>query len=83
MRGGKVSGSIEIECVVDISAKTGEGAFWDALRQRLWWVDIPEGLVYCFDPSTGENQRHAIGEPVGCLAPSIKGDLILATRSGY
>jgi len=78
-----VSESIEIECVVDIAAKTGEGAFWDVLRQRLWWVDIPEGLVYGFDPSTGSNRRHEIGEPVGCLAPSIKGDLILATRSGF
>lgn len=78
-----MSGSVEIECVVDISAKTGEGAFWDVERQRLWWVDIPEGRVYDFDPLTGCNQGHAIGEAVGCLAPTIRGDLILATRSGF
>lgn len=75
--------SVSIECVVDARAKTGEGAFWDMERQRLWWVDIPAGLVHCFDPSSGDNQQWEIGEPVGCLAPSVQGDLILATRSGF
>ena len=75
--------SVSIECVVDVRARTGEGAFWDVERQRLWWVDIPAGLVQCFDPSTCDNQQWDFGEPVGCLAPSIKGDLILATRSGF
>ncbi|MEM8949383.1 MAG: SMP-30/gluconolactonase/LRE family protein [Pseudomonadota bacterium] len=75
--------SVSIECVVDAKAKTGEGAFWDVERQQLWWVDIPPGLVQCFDPATGDNQQWDIGEPVGCLAPSVRGDLILATRSGF
>ncbi len=74
---------VSIECVVDARAKTGEGAFWDVQRQRLWWVDIPPGLVQCFDPATGDNQCWEIGEPVGCLAPTTRGDLILATRSGF
>ncbi len=75
--------SIEIECVVDAHAKTGEGAFWDVESQRLYWVDIPEGLVNIFDPESGENLKHQLDEPVGCLAPSVKGDLILATQSGF
>jgi sugar lactone lactonase YvrE len=73
----------EIECVVDAHARTGEGAFWDVQDQRLYWVDIPEGLVHIFDPSSGDNVQHLIGEPVGCLAPSVEGDLILATKSGF
>ncbi|MEZ5930911.1 MAG: SMP-30/gluconolactonase/LRE family protein [Alphaproteobacteria bacterium] len=75
--------SIDIDCVVDISAKTGEGAFWDDLRQCLWWVDIPAGLVHRFDPASDENRSYALDEPVGCLAPTIKDDLLLATRSGF
>ena len=50
--------AIEIECVVDAEAKTGEGAFWDVERQQLYWVDIPEGLINIFDPETGNNQQH-------------------------
>lgn len=75
--------SVEIECVVDAHAKTGEGAFWDVADQRLYWVDIPEGVVNIFDPESGNNQQHRLDEPVGCLAPSVKGDLILATKSGF
>lgn len=78
-----MSGSIQIECVVDVNAKTGEGAFWDVECQCLWWVDIPQGLIYAFDPSTGTNDRFELDEPVGCLAPTVKGDLMLATRSGF
>lgn len=75
--------AVEIECVVDASAKTGEGAFWDVESQRLYWVDIPEGLVFIYDPERAENQQFPIGEPVGCLAPTIRGDLLLATKSGF
>ncbi|MGI9491874.1 MAG: SMP-30/gluconolactonase/LRE family protein [Geminicoccaceae bacterium] len=75
--------AVEIECVVDARAKTGEGAFWDVESQRLYWVDIPEGLVCLYDPESGNNQEHRIGEPVGCLAPTVRGDLILATKSGF
>lgn len=75
--------SLQIECVLDAHAQTGEGAFWDVERQRLYWVDIPAGLVNVFDPADGSNEQHAIGEPVGCLAPSVRGDLILATKTGF
>lgn len=75
--------SIQIDCVVDVRAKTGEGAFWDVERRCLWWVDIPAGIVYRFDPETGENTGVTLDEPVGCLAPTVKGDLLLATRSGF
>jgi len=78
-----MSGSIDITCVVDARAKTGEGAFWDVERQCLWWVDIPAGIVHRFDPSSGQNASHQLDEPVGCLAPTVKGDLLLATRSGF
>lgn len=78
-----MSGSIRIECVVDIRARTGEGAFWDQERQCLWWVDIPAGLIYAFDPSTDQNKCYALDEPVGCLAPTVKGDLLIATKSGF
>ena len=78
-----MSGSIEIECVVDIQAKTGEGAFWDVERQCLWWVDIPAGIIHRYDPSTGDNHSRQLDEPIGCLAPTTKGDLLLATRSGF
>ncbi len=74
---------VEITCVVDKGAKVGEGAVWDGRDQRLWWVDIPEGEIYGFDPSTGENEVLDFGEPVGCLAVREKGGLVVAAKSGF
>lgn len=75
--------AIEINCVAPTRSQIGEGAVWDDRDQCLWWVDIPAGLVFRFDPVTGENRVHEIGEPVGCLALREKGGLILATKSGF
>lgn len=75
--------AIEITCVAPTRSKVGEGAVWDDRDQCLWWVDIPAGLVFRFDPETGENRMHEIGEPVGCLAVRETGGLVLATKSGF
>lgn len=75
--------AIEITCVAPTRSKVGEGAVWDDRDQCLWWVDIPAGLVFRFDPETGENRIHEIGEPVGCLAVRETGGLVLATKSGF
>lgn len=75
--------AVEIKCVVPSRSRVGEGAVWDDIAQVLWWVDIPAGLIYRYDPATGENRRFDFGEPVGCLALRASGGLVLATKSGF
>ncbi len=75
--------AIEITCVADTHSRVGEGAVWDDRDQCLWWVDIAGELIHRFDPASGENQTHAFGEPVGCLAVRESGGLVLATKSGF
>lgn len=72
----------EIRCVVDAKAKTGEGAVWDVAEQALYWVDIPEGQLYRFDPATGENKAWSMGEPIGCFALREAGGAVVALKSG-
>ncbi len=72
----------EIHCVLDAKAKTGEGAVWDVAEQALYWVDIPEGQLYRFDPVTGENRAWPMGEPIGCLALREAGGAVVALKSG-
>lgn len=43
------------EVVVDLPCQTGEGPLWHPLEQVLYWVDIPAGRLYRFNPATGEN----------------------------
>ena len=74
---------VEVTCIVPSRSQVGEGAVWDDRAGVLWWVDIPAGLIHCYDPSTGENTTIEYGEPVGCLAVREGGGLVLATKSGF
>lgn len=73
----------KITCVAPTRSTVGEGAVWDDRENVLWWVDIPAGIVYRYDPATGENRAHQVGEPVGCLALREAGGMVLATKSGF
>jgi sugar lactone lactonase YvrE len=63
-------------------ADTAESPLWDAKRGGLWWLDIPRGEVHFLDPSTGRDRRRLVGQPVGCMALTRQGDLLLAVRDG-
>ena len=67
-----------LELVVDARATVGEGPVWDATRSVLWWVDIPAGMVHCFEPRTGADRTVAVGSPVGAVALRRDGTLLVA-----
>ena len=75
--------SIEIEVAVASRSRIGEGAVWDVADQRLWWVDIPAGLIHRYDPETGRNETFDFGEPVGCIARRDAGGLVVAAKTGF
>ena len=74
---------MEITCVANTHSKIGEGAYWDDRAQLLWWIDIPAGLIHCYNPTNNENTTFEFGEPVGSLATREQGGLVLATKSGF
>ncbi|MGB3307903.1 MAG: SMP-30/gluconolactonase/LRE family protein [Thermomicrobiales bacterium] len=43
------------EVVVDLPCQTGEGPIWDDRRHVVFWLDIPPGRLYRYDPATGAN----------------------------
>lgn len=73
--------AVEITCVADVRSEVGEGAFWDAEEQALFFVDIPTGTL--FRLRHGHLDRWDFGEPLGCLALDPKGRAILALKSGF
>jgi len=73
-----------IEPVGDMKATLGEGPVWDHREGRLLWVDIAEGAIAVFTPSTSRTQRIEVGENIGCLALTARPDtLVGALRSGW
>ena len=75
--------SFEISTIVPGAERLGEGAVWDVVDQKLWWVDITGGLINCYSPDTGVNENFAFGEPVGCIARRDGGGLVVAAKSGF
>lgn len=47
----------EPELMVDHPGETGEGPLWHEESQKLYWVDIPAGRLFRFDPETMTNEQ--------------------------
>ena len=71
-----------VDCVLDIRATLGEGAIWSVALHRLYFVDIPEGRLHRFDPSSGGHETWPLGRPLGCVAETETG-VIAALTDGF
>ena len=69
--------------VVDHPSETGEGPLWHEESGTLYWVDIPTGSLFRYDPDTGENttvyKHHAM---LGGYTIQTDGSLILFCDKG-
>ncbi len=43
------------EVAVNLPSVTGEGPLWNQRDQKLYWLDIPPGRLYRYDPESGEH----------------------------
>ncbi len=71
------------ELILDARSVLGEGAIWNAARQRLHWIDIKGQRVFTYDPATGENHACDVGRMVGTVVPRSRGGLMLAVHEGF
>jgi sugar lactone lactonase YvrE len=72
-----------VECVLNARAELGEGPRWDARHQRLLWVDIMRGRIHAFSPARAGCRSVDVGRPVGALAGTVDGGVILAVAGGF
>jgi D-xylono/L-arabinono-1,4-lactonase len=47
---------VEPEFIVDYHCVTGEGPLWHPDEQKLYWLDIPLGRLFRYDPATKTSQ---------------------------
>ena len=73
----------DVTLLVDIRAQIGEGALWEAEQKLLYWVDILSGMVYAYNPATGENRGYNVGQHVGTVVTRASGGLMLAVYDGF
>ena len=73
---------MEVQCVLDAKANTGESPVWCPEARVLYWVDIPGCKLHRFDPASGESRTWDMPAPVGCLAVRRSGGLLVALKTG-
>lgn len=73
----------EVEHLLSVQNKLGEGPVWNPEERALYWVDIYGNCFYRFEPATGKLEAFDVGVSVGALAIREAGGLVMATRSGF
>ena len=61
------------ELIVDFANQVGEGPLWHPGDGKLYWVDIPPGKIYRYDPLSGESDLYLQG-PTGIGGFTIQAD---------
>jgi D-xylono/L-arabinono-1,4-lactonase len=70
------------ELIADYACQTGEGPLWHPLERRLYWVDIPGGRLFRYDPATGRHEECFSGEVIGGFTIQTDGSLLLFMDRG-
>ena len=48
---------MEPELIADYQCVTGEGPLWHPQEQKVYWVDIPLGRLFRYDPASGKHEQ--------------------------
>ncbi len=73
---------LEPEIVADTRLACGEGTRWHEGEQKLYWLDIPTGSIYRYDPRQGRHERVYAGGVIGGLTIQADGSLLLFMARG-
>jgi len=72
----------DVECVWPVGAILGEGPFWSAAEQAVWFVDIKAPAIHRFHPASGEQRTWTAPARVGFVLPTHDGGLIAGLKTG-
>ncbi len=73
---------MQLENIADYACETGEGPLWHPAERRLYWVDIPAGRMFRYDPATGRHEECHTGEVIGGFTVQADGALLLFMDRG-
>ncbi len=68
--------------VADYQCICGEGPLWHPDEKRVYWVDIPTGRLFRYEPATGKHEQCFQGEMIGGFTIQDDGALLLFMARG-
>jgi D-xylonolactonase len=68
--------------IADYACQTGEGPLWHPQEKRVYWVDIPLGRLFRYDPESGEHEMCLEGDAIGGFTIQADGRLLLFMAKG-
>ena len=71
-----------MHCIADVKAVLGEGPMWDAREQALYWVDIPQRLVFRWSQDQGA-RTIPVTHHICSLLPRAAGGFIGGGYDGF
>jgi sugar lactone lactonase YvrE len=72
----------QLERLLHLNHRLGEGPVWNVSEHALYWVDILENRFYRYYPSTGAVEHFDVGQPIGVLRFRKSGGLVMGLRDG-
>lgn len=73
---------MDATCLLDGKFDLAESPVWDAVRQRLWFIDINAPALHRLDPTSGELETWPMPAAIGSIAIDKTGNVITARRDG-
>ncbi len=79
---GPAKGTSSPEVIADYSCVCGEGPLWHPGEKRLYWIDIPKGQLFRYDPSAGKHEVALQTGQIGGFTLQEGGGLLLFMEKG-
>lgn len=74
--------SVEPRLIAQYRCDTGEGPLWHPQERALYWMDIPPGRLFRYDPATGKHAQVRQGGTLGAATIQTDGSLLLMGGPG-
>lgn len=79
---GSLQASSTPQCVWPVGAQLGEGPYWSASEDAVWFVDIKGKFIHRFHEPTGKTQSFSAPSEPGFIAPAKDGSLVAGLKTG-